>query len=168
MKEVDKMLTNKHTKNPFKVSYLDVLALTYKECDVFPLPLKEELYDSKFTLIDKKIDEFVSDCTKVPDEKTGFQYRYETDQKTERDLKEFLTNNKDFVFKYISSQQTFVGSHIYQLYLQYVPHILTDPERSLFLDAYINMCIDLKAPSQENLAEKRQILENTLRINHGL
>lgn len=168
MKEVDKMLTNKQTKNPFKVSYLDVLALTYKECDVFPLPLKEELYDSKFILIDKKVDEFVRNCTKVLDKKTGFQYRYRTLPKTERDLKEFLTDNKDFVYKYISSRQTFVGSHIYQLYLQYVPYILTDPEKSLFLDAYLNMYIDLKAPSQENLAEKRQILENTLRINHGL
>ena len=57
-----------------------------------------------------------------------------------------------------------MGSHLYQLYLQFLVYELNDEEKKVFLENYIEMVKDLRG---ENIAnQKNNRLEKTLCINN--
>ena len=159
------MKSKRDKKNGFRVTNVEVIIKTYKDSDVFVIPSKGELYDSKFMLINQKAEEFTNQCDRITENHTGFIYIFETDPFLTNDFRQFLIKHKEFIIKYILLRGDFTGTHLYQLYLQYVPYILSDAEKSLFLDAYINMLTNKHGTPIS--MEKRQTLEKLLGINQG-
>ena len=80
----------------------------------------------------------------------------------EEALKKYLEKQKNFVIHYIISEGYFVNTHLYQLYLQYLPHKLIEVEKNILLDGYIAMITDLKGSNCT--LQKRKILEKRLNI----
>lgn len=91
----------------------------------------------------------------------GFRFRLTLDANEINFLKSYLLSNKDFVVKYILSNDYFEGTHLYQFYLQYLSHELTDIEKYLFLDGYFKMMTDLYA---KDYTLQRKKIEKKLRL----
>lgn len=136
------------------------IVLEYYE---FGMPIIESLADAKFNIMNKFARNMVNMCDKEHNVDSDFFFQLCLEPKEVDELRKFLSKHKKFIFKYIISQDEFVNSHIYQLYLQYIPHKLTEVEKSIFLDAYINMIANLRGNVISN--EKRKKLEEHLRIN---
>lgn len=129
----------------------------------FGIPVQVSLKDAKFVIINDFADKIILMCDKDTNENQDFFFNLNLEPEKVNDLRIFLSKQKNFIFKYITSKDYFINSHIYQLLLQYIPYELTDVEKSVFLDAYINMTTDLRGSVIAD--EKRKRLEKNLNIN---
>lgn len=60
-------------------------------------------------------------------------------------LREYLLKRKSFVVNHILSRKSFEPyTHLYQLYLQYLPDKLNEVEKGILLDGYFHMLKDLQ------------------------
>lgn len=129
----------------------------------FGMPIIETLKSVKY----KAIDEFANNLVLAHadyDKKQDFLYVIDDPKFTIiKDLKLYLVEHKDFIINYIVSNGFFPNSHIYQLYLQYIPEELNEVEKNILLDGYISMLSEIKG--NKISLEKRKILEQTLHIN---
>lgn len=140
-------------------------AYTVLENYEFGMPIIESLKDAKFQIINNFADRLIlfSNYPKNFNKDQDFVFTMELDSKTLRELKIYLKKHKDFLFDYTVSKDNFIPSYLYQLYLQYVPYILTEVEKNVFLDAYISMLTEIKGSNISN--QKRKRLEDRLSIN---
>ena len=104
----------------------------------------------------------IANLTKL-DTNPDFLYSIALDSTTEKELKSCLIKNKNFFFKYLVTKDSFTPTHLYQLYLQYIPYELSEVEKSIILDGYIKMITDLKGSIVSN--QKRLLLEEKLHLN---
>lgn len=117
----------------------------------------------KFYTIEYFIDNLIRDYQGNFDENQDFVFTIDLEPQIANELRRFLIKHKKFVVDYISTGKISRGSHVYQAYLQYIPFILTDREKNIFLNSYINMVNDLRGT--EIAEEKRKRLEYTLDID---
>lgn len=129
----------------------------YEFCE----PLKDITNWTRFQSMDEFAQRLVRCKEKEQDE--CFRFCLNLDRSEENALQEYLLKRKAFVAKYILSRGSYSPyTHLYQLYLQYLPYDLEDVEKSILLDGYINMLADLQG---ENYAiTKRRQLEKKLKI----
>lgn len=129
----------------------------------FGIPITESLKSAKFQTIDEFVDRIMFIHGKNCDRNQDFQFIIDMGPSTEEDVKKYLIEHKKFVLDYITSRENFKASHIYQLYLEYIPYVLNEVEKSILLDGYITMLTDLQGT--EVSCEKRKRLEKRLHIN---
>jgi len=92
-----------------------------------------------------------------------FLFNLILDDNEEKSLYNYLLKRKEFVIKYIFNRKSFSpNTHLYQLYLQYLPSQLNEVEKNILLDGYMNM---LKKLYGDNcIAQKRLFLEKNLNL----
>lgn len=123
----------------------------------------ETLKLTKFVAIDEFAESLILRHDKNFNTDQDYHFTINMKPSTQEELKEFLTKHKKFILDFIVSNNYFPGSHIYQLYLQYIPQELNEIEKSILLDGYIIMLTDLKGQNYSN--DKRKRLEKKLNIN---
>lgn len=155
------MNTTSNSLKIYQVSFLDKVKIVLENYE-FGMPIIESLADAKFTTLNKFADNLVYMHDREQKEDQGFCFNLHLEPKVEDDLKEFLSKHKKFIFKHIISKTHFTSSRIYQLYLQYIPHKLTEIEKSVFLDAYLKIIADVRGT---DITEQRKKLEEKLHIN---
>lgn len=98
------------------------------------------------------------------DHKDDENYRFSLnlDANEENSLRDYLLKRKSFVVNHIMKSGSFTPyTHLYQLYLQYLPDKLNDVEKNILLVGYINMLEDLYGI---DYTEKRASLEKKLNL----
>lgn len=129
----------------------------------FGMPIVETLKNTKFDTITEFADRlsYYHDREKEQD----FLFTLQLEPEIIEPLKEYLKRHKKFIYNYTISKEKFLSSYVYQLFLQYIPYELTDVEKSVFLDAYINMVTDMRGRTISD--QRRKLLEKKLSINQG-
>lgn len=113
----------------------------------------------KFHSIDKLVDKLVMTKEHNPDE--FFRFSLNLDGNEESDLRDYLLNRKTFVINHILKRRSFSpGTHLYQLYLQYLPDQLNEVEKNILLDGYLHMLAELYGDNP--IMQKRLPLEKKL------
>lgn len=127
------------------------------------VPLTETLNIIKF----EKVDEFVNRVVYSYDRKMEHDFLFTLQLQVEEVeyLKLFLLKYKKFIYNCVTTKDEFFNSHIFQLFLQYIPNELTEVEKSVFLDAYIKMLTELRGNAFS--CQTRRILEKKLNINQN-
>lgn len=144
-------------KYKLSTTQIALLWLTnYEACS----SLKDSFYFIKYYSINEFANHFVMSHPKMEDS-MDFRFRLVLDANETNSLKSYLLSNKDFVVKYILSNDYFEGTHLYQLYLQYLSYELTDIEKYLFLDGYFHMMTNLYG---KDYTLQRKKLEKELRL----
>lgn len=129
----------------------------------FGMPIIETLKSVKFRSVDEFANSLVLERADY-NQKQDFLYCiYDPKSYIIKELKQYLIKHKKFIIDYIVSIGFFPNTHIYQLYLQYIPEELTEVEKNILLDGYISMLTELKG--NDISLEKRKRLEQTLHIN---
>lgn len=126
-------------------------------------PIIETLQNAKFDTIDEFANR-LSYCTDR-ERKTDFLFELKLEPETIEPLKDYLRKQKKFIYDYTTSRTEFLDSPIYQLLLQYIPNELTDMEKNMFLDSYINMITSSRGRGISE--ERRKKLEKRLNINQN-
>lgn len=120
------------------------------------------LKDTKYDIINNFISKMVSVNQVQHNKNQDFMFILDLKPQEENELKEYLIKHKDFIIQYLKSNKYFPDSHIFQLYLQYIPDELTEEEKNIFLDAYINMANSYGIKVADKDKKK---LEYTLNMN---
>lgn len=113
----------------------------------------------------QSIDEFASRIvmSKEHNQDEYFQFKLNLNSNEEKILRDYLLKRKLCVMNHILNRKSFLpNTHLYQLYLQYLSDRLNDVEKSLLLDGYLHMIIDLQGDNCDN--EIRLSLENHLNL----
>lgn len=139
---------------------LGVCQLTKKEL----IMLWFNNYESGESLIDitewvkfQSIDEFAQRFIMSKEHKLGddFYFNLNLDSNEENALRNYLLKRKSFVVKYILNGKYFSPyTHLYQLYLQYIPDQLNEIEKNILFDGYLHMLADIQG---DNYATTRGI-----------
>lgn len=96
----------------------------------------------KFYALDESINRLIMNSQKCGDENFRFKLNLSLDE--EDSLCTYLLERKDFVIRYIIDRKSFEPyTHLYQLYLQYLPYELDEIEKNIFLEGYFLMLSDL-------------------------
>lgn len=113
----------------------------------------------KFQSIDELVDKLVMTKEHNPDE--FFRFSLNLDDKEESELRDYLLNRKTFVISHILKRKSFSpGTHLYQLYLQYLSDQLNEVEKNILLDGYLHMLAELYG--DDPIMQKRFSLEKKL------
>lgn len=110
------------------------------------------------------IDEFAQMLirTKKHNQDDVFRFNLILDSDEGNALRDYLLKRKSFVVSYILNRESFSPyTHLYQLYLQYLPDQLNEFEKSVLLDGYLYMLEDLQG---YYCPEKRLSLEKKLNL----
>ena len=79
------------------------------------------------------------------------------------ELRDYLLKRKAFIINHILKRGSFSPyTHLYQLYLQYLPDNLNEIEKSFLLDGYSNMLRELYG--YDNIIQRRLSLEEKLNL----
>lgn len=114
----------------------------------------------KFQTINEFADRLIMGIDHKDDENYRFSLNLDANEKNS--LRDYLLKNKSFVGNHIKKSGSFTPyTHLYQLYLQYLPDKLNDVEKTIFLAGYINMLEDLHGI---DYTEKRASLEKILNL----
>lgn len=81
-------------------------------------------------MLDNFADRLIYDYDKNNDDDQDFLFTIDMKPSTEEAVKDYLIKQKQFVLDYIILTGYFMNSHLYQLYLEYIPYKLTDIEKS--------------------------------------
>ena len=146
----------------YKNSFFENAAYFLRNYEM-PESIKKQIENTRFNALDKFADRIVACSEKVQNEDSGFLYSFKMEPTTVNELKDYLTKNKDFVLEHIVFNTEFIPTHLYQLYLEYIPYKLTEIERSILLDGYIKIVTDLRGKNIAN--QKRLKLEDKLHLN---
>ena len=153
----------KHVKNKimkkYKLSTIRLSLLWLQNYDARP-SFQDSFRFVKFESMEACIDYFVNRHAKVQDE-NDFRFRLLLDTNETEALECYLLDNKDFFINYIQKEGYFVGTHLYQLYLQYLFYKLNQVEISLFLDGYFHMMSNLYG---KDYTLQRKKLEKEFRL----
>lgn len=85
----------------------------------------------------------------------AFSFTLKLDDQELNSLRWFLSKRKKFVINYILNRESFSPyTHLYQLYIQYLPDELSEPEKVFMLEGYYRMLIDLRG---ESIADAQRI-----------
>ena len=129
----------------------------------FGMSISESIQSTKFIIINEFANTIVMQFSNHKDVEQDFAFDLNMGPVEEETLKKYLLKEKNFFLRYIGSQNEFVSSHLYQLYLQYLSYKLTEVEKSILLNGYIKQLTDLKG--SEYSSQKRKTLEKFLKIN---
>ena len=113
----------------------------------------------------QSIDEFAQRLvmTKAHNQDELFRFNLHLDDNEENDLRDYLLKRKSFVVRHILNRKSFSpNTHLYQLYLQYLPDQLNEVEKNILLDGYLHMLVDLQGGIYAT--EKRLSLEKKLNL----
>lgn len=150
----------KYVLSNYKLTKIELIMLwlnNYEFC--------ESLIDStewvKFQSIDEVADRLVR--TKEHNQNEFFRFSLNLDSNEENELRDYLLKRKSFIISHILKRGSFSPStHLYQLYLQYLPYQLNEVEKNILLDGYMNM---LKKLYGDNcITQKRLCLEKNLNL----
>lgn len=121
----------------------------------------KDLYDwIKFYALDTFAQRLVVGRKTAGD--ANFRFGLDLDECEVLELQEYLLKRKDFVMKYLVKNVNHVlGTHLYQLYLQYLGNYLSDEEKDMLLTGYLQMMENLTGC---DFSEK----EKKLRIQFGI
>lgn len=156
------MTKTKNNIKKFELPLNQKIKMVFEHCEL-GTPIVETLKNVRFQTIDEFASRVMQAHKSDFSENQDFAFTIKPEPETINQLREYLVKNKKFVYNYTISQEHFINSHIYQLYLQYIQYKLTNVEKSVFLDAYISMITDLKGNVISD--EKRKRLERRLQIN---
>lgn len=148
--------------NKYQLSTMRKLVVLLNNYD-FGMSISESIQSTKFIIINEFADTIVMQFSNHKDVEQDFAFDLDMNSVEEDTLKKYLLKEKNFFLRYIVSQNEFVSSHLYQLYLQYLSYELTEVEKSILLNGYINQLTDLRG--SEYSSQKRKTLEQSLRIN---
>ncbi len=91
---------------------------------------------TRFQSIDELSQRLVMNKPKEKDE--DFRFRLTLNVNEEMNLQDYLLKRKKFIVNYIYKRGSFSpGTHLYQFYLQYLPHELNEVEKNILLDGYM-------------------------------
>lgn len=153
------MKENKNMKK-YELSKMEKLILWLENCEYGDY-FYESIKWAKFQSINECIDKFVT-MHEENEDKSDYHFTLTLDHAEEEALKQYLLKNKDFVIEYIVSTGYTLGTHLHQLYLQYIPDKLNDVEKGVFLNGYIRMLEDLHGESYS--FQRRHHLEQKLHL----
>ena len=122
----------------------------------------ESIRFTRFRATDIFADNLVASQAKTQVEDSDFLFNLCINPIMEIKLKKYLLRQKKVVLKHIESRGYFMGSHLYQLYLQYLSQELNDMEKGVFLDNYITTIKDLKG--EDISVQKRKCLEEKIHL----
>ncbi len=95
-------------------------------------------------------------------EDENYRFSLDLDKDETSELCDYLLKKKSFVVNHIIKSGSFSPhTHLYQLYLQYLPTKLNEVEKNIFLAGYIDMLEDLYAIDYSN---KKINLEKVLNL----
>lgn len=154
-------MVEKNGLKKYKLSKMKVMLLWFNNWELGE-SISDSIKFSKFLAIDKFASDIVNSYDKKEDFSNGFCFNLVMDSVSEVSLKHFLLNQKKFVLNYIVSQECFRDTHLYQLYLQYIPYELTNIEKCVLLSGYLNMMSNIKGSDYS--VQKRKCLERNLHI----
>ena len=147
---------------------LDVYQLTKIELIMLWLSnyeFGESLIDITEWVKFQSIDEFASRLimAKKNSQDKFFRFSLILDESEENNLRNYLLKRKSFVIKHILNRKSFApNTHLYQLYLQYLPDQLNEIEKNILLDGYLHMLTDLQGDTYATI--KRLSLEKKLNL----
>lgn len=147
----------------YKLSNMEKFLILVQNYE-FGIPIMETINFAKYHAIDEFASNIVASNKKDFSEGQAFLFTLLIDSSTEVQLKKYLLSKKNFILKYISRRGYYSGTHIYQLYLQYLLENLSDEEKNIFLENYIEMVEDLRGKCVAN--EKKKCLEKNLGIEY--
>ncbi|MBE6152772.1 MAG: hypothetical protein E7166_00900 [Firmicutes bacterium] len=129
----------------------------------FGEPIMDSIRFARYDAMDQFASNIVACNDKDFSDEQDFLFTLSMNPTTENQLKMYLLKQKKLILKHISTRGHYMGSHLYQLYLQFLFCELNDEEKKIFLENYIEMVKDLRG---ENIAnQKNNRLEKTLCIN---
>lgn len=143
----------------YKLSQSEVIKLcviNYDFCDSLT-----DLTDFvRFKTIDGFANRLIMGLNHKEDE--NYRFSLDIDESQKNELSDYLLKKKSFVVNYIIKSGSFSPyTHLYQLYLQYLPTKLNEVEKNIFLAGYIDMLEDLHGIDYSN---KKIALEKTLNL----
>lgn len=98
----------------YQIPFLNKIKIVFEYYE-FGMPVVESFKDAKFEIINEFVNKMVALCGRVSNEKSEFFFQLNLEPEVVESLKNFLIQHKNFIFKYITSKENFIGSHIYQL-----------------------------------------------------
>ena len=153
---------NKSSLKIYQVSFKEKIKYALRNYDE-TISIKKSVEETKFYSLDELADRIMYHHDKNNDNNQDFLFSLSIKPELENELKEYLIKNKEFILDYIVFKTEFINTHLYQLYLEYIPYELTEIEKSILLDGYIKMITDLRG---KNVAiQKRIRLEKRLNLN---
>lgn len=153
---------NKSSLKIYQVSFKEKIKYALRNYDE-TISIKKNVEETKFYSLDELADRIMYHHDKNNDNNQDFLFSLSIKPELENELKEYLIKNKEFILDYIVFKTEFINTHLYQLYLEYIPYELTEIEKSILLDGYIKMITDLRG---KNVAiQKRIRLEKRLNLN---
>ena len=153
---------NKGSLKIYQVSFKEKIKYALRNYDE-TISIKKNVEETKFYSLDELADRIMYHHDKNNDNNQDFLFSLSIKPELENELKEYLIKNKEFILDYIVFKTEFINTHLYQLYLEYIPYELTEIEKSILLDGYIKMITDLRG---KNVAiQKRIRLEKRLNLN---
>ena len=127
-------------------------------------PIIESIRFVRYHAMDQFASNIVACSDKAFSDEQDFLFTLSMNPTTENQLKMYLLKQKKLILKHISTRGYYMGSHLYQLYLQFLVRDLNDEEKQIFLENYIETVKDLRG---ENIAnQKNSRLEKTLCIKN--
>ena len=153
---------NKSSLKIYQVSFKEKIKYALRNYDE-TISIKKSVEETKFYSLDELADRIMYHHDKNNDNNQDFLFSLSIKPELENELKEYLIKNKEFILDYIVFKTEFINTHLYQLYLEYIPYELTEIEKSILLDGYIKMITDLRG---KNIANQKRIrLEKRLNLN---
>lgn len=147
----------------YKLSNMRKILMWLKNYE-FGEPIMESIRFARYYAMDKFASNIVACTDKVFSDEQDFLFTLSMNPTTENQLKMYLLKQKKLILKHISTRGYYMGSHLYQLYLQFLIYELNDEEKKIFLENYIEMVKDLRG---ENIAnQKNSRLEKKLCIKN--
>lgn len=153
---------NKDSLKIYQVSFKEKVKYVLRNYDE-TISMKKNIEETKFYSLDELADRIMYHHEKNNDDNQDFLFTINIKQELENELKEYLIKNKEFFLDYIVFKTEFISTHLYQLYLEYIPYELTEIEKSILLDGYIKLVTYLRGKNRAN--EKRIRLEKRLNLN---
>ena len=153
---------NKSSLKIYQVSFKEKVKYVLRNYDE-TISMKKNIEETKFYSLDELADRIMYHHEKNNDDNQDFLFTINIKQELENELKEYLIKNKEFFLDYIVFKTEFISTHLYQLYLEYIPYELTEIEKSILLDGYIKLVTYLRGKNRAN--EKRIRLEKRLNLN---
>ena len=130
----------------------------------FGEPIMESIKFARYYAMDEFASNIVASNDRDFSEEQDFLFTISLDTTTENQLKRYLLKLKKLILKHISTRGYYMGSHLYQLYLQFLFCELNDKEKKIFLENYIEMVKDLRGEYIAN--QKNRCLEKRLSIKN--
>lgn len=120
----------------------------------FGEPIMDSIRFVRYYAMDQFADNIVHRNDRDFSSEQDFWFTLSLDKSTENQLKMYLLKQKKLILKHMSKRGYYMGSYLYQLYLQFLACDLTEEEKKIFLENYIEM---VKGVRGEKIADEKNI-----------